>query len=60
MRQFLKFKEVSISEIGCRSSCVVGSWGNDAVVKGNKGLARQEGNGGVVARAFAVIPCFLV
>ena len=63
MRQLPKFEEVCISEIGCRTSAdteVVGSWCEDAG-KVNKSLAREEGNGGVVARAFsfAAGPCSL-
>ena len=44
MRQFLKFKEVCVSEIGCRR-CVVHarkSEGED-IAKSNEGLVRKEG-----------------
>jgi hypothetical protein len=62
VHQFPKFEEVGVGEIGCGSSWVGEPWGDDATVKGNKGLAREVGNGGVVARALALaaVPCFLV
>jgi hypothetical protein len=47
MRQFPKFKEVCISEIGCRTSWAPRSRGED-VGKSNKGLAHEEGNGVVM------------
>jgi hypothetical protein len=59
LRKFLEFKEVRVSEIGCRPRCVISSWGEDTA-ESDEGLAREESYGSMkrlVAGAGAVLLC---